>query len=368
MANVVKFATGLSTSFANLETKDNDTLYFLSDTKQIYKGADLFIQSYRTVLTKPSTAGIEGVLYVAKNDNKMYIYDAAAATYVEVFDAAIPAPVAEIGETTSATDYVSTSAVTTYVAAKIAEVTGGSTDAFVTKIENKENGDIGELVVFNGTKETPLTVKMTGVALKPSYDAETRKITMPVQGDEDVVIELGKEMVVSSGSYNAETQDIELVLSSGETVKVPVGDLVDTYTGGTATDSAITVDVSEGNVITATLSLDSDSLKVENGTLKADFSTLALKSELESLEAAITGENGVEKKMETLESTLGSRMDDIEGDIESISGVISGLEDTYAKKSDLTGYVSTTQQATDLQTLETKIMNNITLSWQPISE
>ena len=38
MANLVKFMSGSSASFAALGTKDDNTLYFLNDTKQIYKG------------------------------------------------------------------------------------------------------------------------------------------------------------------------------------------------------------------------------------------------------------------------------------------------------------------------------------------
>ena len=40
MANKVQFYSGQSENFKNLETKDNNTLYFLEDTKEIYKGSN----------------------------------------------------------------------------------------------------------------------------------------------------------------------------------------------------------------------------------------------------------------------------------------------------------------------------------------
>ena len=97
-----------------------------------------------------------------------------------------------------------------------------------------------------------------GNVKNPTYDAETRKITLPVlQADgttQALEINLGKDMVVKSGVYNEDTQEIELTLTDDSVVKIPAAALVDVYTGGT-TDTAL-VKVSEDNVITALVKVD----------------------------------------------------------------------------------------------------------------
>ena len=98
-----------------------------------------------------------------------------------------------------------------------------------------------------------------GSVKNPTYDADTRKITLPVlQADgttQNVEINLGKDMVVTSGVYNTETQEIELTLTDGSVVKIPAANLVDVYTGGET--ETVTVAVGEDNVITASVKVSS---------------------------------------------------------------------------------------------------------------
>ena len=107
-----------------------------------------------------------------------------------------------------------------------------------------------------------------GSVKNPEYDAETRKITLPIlQADgttQDLEINLGKDMVVKSGSYNRETNEIVLVLTDDSEVKIPAAALVDVYTGGTT--NTVTVSTSEDNVITATVKLST----VEGNLVKSD--------------------------------------------------------------------------------------------------
>ena len=118
-----------------------------------------------------------------------------------------------------------------------------------------------------------------GNVKNPTYDADTRKITLPIlQADgttQALEINLGKDMVVTSGVYNQETQEIELTLTDGSVVKIPATALVDVYTGdATAT---VTVTVSEDNVITAVVKISTKEKNLlkqdENGlyVVEADF-------------------------------------------------------------------------------------------------
>lgn len=94
-------------------------------------------------------------------------------------------------------------------------------------------------------KEITKTVIPTGGVSNPSYDAETRTITLPVQKEdgtaENLIIALGKDLVVSSGRYDTTTQEIVLVLNNDSEVKIPAAALVDVYTGKETTTAKVTV-------------------------------------------------------------------------------------------------------------------------------
>ena len=127
--------------------------------------------------------------------------------------------------------------------------------------------DMGNELILIERDNTQVVVGV-GAVKNPTYDAETRTITLPVkQADgttQDLVINLGKDNFVESGVYNAETKEIELTLVSGDVVKIPAATLVDVYTGGeTAT---ATVSVSDDNVITSVTKIST----VASNLLKSD--------------------------------------------------------------------------------------------------
>lgn len=70
----INFMVGTSASFDNLQTKDTDTLYFLTDTHQIFVGADEYTKSVRFLNAVPtsSTEGVEGIVYVYSAGNTLY--------------------------------------------------------------------------------------------------------------------------------------------------------------------------------------------------------------------------------------------------------------------------------------------------------
>lgn len=80
--NFVNFKVGTSTAYASAQ-KDENTLYFLSDTHQLYKGTVDYSSSVIYAAVKPS-AGIEGKLYII--GNKAYTYVADGASWTEVWD------------------------------------------------------------------------------------------------------------------------------------------------------------------------------------------------------------------------------------------------------------------------------------------
>lgn len=346
---LVKFMTGTAASFANI-TKDADTLYFLSDTHQLYKGEHLYSKSYQVVATVPS-AGVQDVLYIETSTKKLRVYN--GTIWEDVLDTSIASSVSVASGDTKT---VSGDAVYKFVTSEIAKLTGGSTNAFVTALAaDQEN--LGTLIVTKGDESTDIALNLNGLARTPVYDAETRKFTFPVVGGQDVVVNLGKDLVVKSGAYNTTEQAIILTLVDDTTIKIPVGDLVDVYTAENAETSAVEIAINN-NKISGAVKVDGSTIKVEGGKLVADFSTLVTKETFNGLQQGI------------------------EGEVERIDGEIANIKKDYVSTTSLTqtlasyatteyvngqiGAVNTSIQAVenDLSALSTDINNKLT--WQII--
>lgn len=224
----VKFQYGTKTSFEALSVKDNDTLYFITDTLQIFKGAQEYTKSCKLVSALPGSGQIQGVIYIRSTDFTLHIWN--GAEYVQInrpVVTAIPASASDENIPTS-------KAVADYVAAKVSEVTGGK-GIFVTDVTYND----GVLSVAKG--DEPIGTTLTGVVHEPTYDATTRTIKMPVFGGDELVINLGKDLVVKSGVYNAEKKQIELTITTGEVIEIPVGALIDIYVGVATSTAEVTV-------------------------------------------------------------------------------------------------------------------------------
>lgn len=134
-----------------------------------------------------------------------------------------------------------------------------------------------------------------GSVKNPEYDQETRKITLPIlQADgttQALEINLGKDMVVKTGSFDKATQEIVLVLTDDSKVKIPAASLVDIYTGGAT--ATIAVSVSDGNVITAEVKLST----VEKNILKKDENGLYVLEDdfTETKQAIVNAQAAAEK-------------------------------------------------------------------------
>lgn len=234
--NDIKFLYGTKANYETLTTKDSNALYFLTDTLQIFKGTEEYTKSVKLVSSLPTAGQVQGVIYVNTTDFSMHIYNGAEFIQLnKTYATTIPA---SPDDNTVPT----TKAVATYVTNKIADVVGG-VGTFVTDVTYVPAS--GTLSVAKGGE--PVNTVLTGVVNNPTYAAETRTITLPVFGGDALVIELGKDAFVESGSYNSTNKTIDLVLTSGDEVNIPVGSLIDIYTG-LATPSA-TVSVSSDNKI-----------------------------------------------------------------------------------------------------------------------
>ena len=257
--NEVSFMYGTKQNYDALTTKDVNTLYFLTDTLQLFKGSEEYTKTAKLVSSLPETGQVQGCIYVKLPDFSMYIYNGVEFVQInKTYTTSIPASPTD-------DDVPTTKAVATYVTNKIADVVGG-VGTFVTDVSYVPA--TGILSVAKGTD--PVNTVLTGVVNNPTYDATTRTIQLPVFGGDTLTIALGKDAFVESGSYDSEKETIELVLTSGDKVSIPVGSLIDIYTGiatSTATvtvsaDNKISVNVKVSAVANNAIVIEEDGLYV----------------------------------------------------------------------------------------------------------
>ena len=228
MANV-SFKLGTYAQYNGLSDKDTNALYFTTDTQQLFKGDVEYTKTTKLVPSLPETGQLQGVIYVNTTDWTAHIYNG------EEYKALTKGYATTISDKADDTTVPTSKAVKDYVEKKIQDVQGG-TGIFVTDVTYES----GSLTVEKGQGDTT-DVELTGVAHEPTYDAGTRTIKIPIYGKQELVIALGKDAVVSSGTYNSKSKELELTLTSGDTVKIPVNELVDVYTGENGTTVNVTV-------------------------------------------------------------------------------------------------------------------------------
>lgn len=230
----VKFAYGTKARYDALSPKDLDTLYFTTDTLQLFKGTTEYTKSTKMVSALPAAGQVQGVIYFRMTDYTMHIWN--GVEFVQLNKKTIT----QIPADATNDDVPTTKAVADYVQAKI-EAVEQKKGLYVTDVTYKDG------VISVAKNDDPITTTLTGVVHAPTYDAETRTIKMPVFGGDELTIALGKDLVVKSGVYNTKTHEIELTITTGEVIKIPVGALIDIYIG-VATSTA-TVTVSDDNKI-----------------------------------------------------------------------------------------------------------------------
>ncbi len=322
---LIKFRTGKLSEF-KAATIDNDTLYFITDTLQLYKGNQLFAKSFQVVDGFP-TAGHEGVLYIDRTTKLVKTYN--NGVWVDELDIK---PVIADAVTVNGADAVSGKAVATYVQTAIDNITGGSNSTVVTSITAGDQ--FGTLKITQGATETTVSTNVGGAVVNPTYDAEGRVITLPVQGGDTLVINLGKDMVVKSGVYNADTNELELTLTDGSLVKIPVGKLIDIYTASADKTGAVSIEISN-NQVKGSVIVDNTTIQIKDGKLVANFATLV------TLEAF----NALSGRVTLAETAIG----ELETAVASNLAAINEVKQGYLSKADAASNYATIDSVTKVQ-------------------
>lgn len=143
-ANFVKFVFGTSAAYAALGTKDANTLYFITDSRQIYKGGTLFTGGRFLTVTSYPVAGDVNTIYVNTSDGSAKFWDGTKYQIVVK-----PSPGA-IADTPDNDTLATQKAVADYVATKLTALDATSLGKRVTANE----AAIGKL---NGTGDGSVT-------------------------------------------------------------------------------------------------------------------------------------------------------------------------------------------------------------------
>lgn len=152
--SLVKFLTGSAADFQGLDVKDQDTLYFVTDERRIYKGDVPFSGGiYQTVEEFPGT-GVVNTLYVNTATGQVSYWNGTG------YQTVVPATGKTISAPGSNDQLATTKAVVDYVAAQVADLDVAALEDRVDTLETEMDaaqGNIstiqGQITVINGEGE-----------------------------------------------------------------------------------------------------------------------------------------------------------------------------------------------------------------------
>lgn len=251
------FITSAQYKAATDAEKSTDKLFFLSDTKEIYRGTVPFTESTILYETLPESGAV-GKLYINKATLEGRVWNGTA------WDVVIK-PVAGTVEASNTDAAVSGKAVVDYVTKAVADATGAG-----NLIADVSYNAEGNKLVLSMTDETTKNVPMTGVAVDLVYDKATGKLQVKnASGDAlGTGINLDLERFVTEAGYDAATHKITLRFNDeSDVLEIDVADLVDTYTAKNSGTIKLTV---TGNEFVAEAILAADEAHADNRLVKTD--------------------------------------------------------------------------------------------------
>lgn len=228
--------------------KVESDLYFLSDTKEIYRGSNSFTESVILYTELPTTGIAHNRLYINSTTLEGKIHNGTDwVTVIKPVDSTV---------TTDGTNPVSGAAVATYVTNALANL--ATSDNVVTAVSWDKDEHI--LAVTKGESNTS-NIVLDGVGVSLSYTSADGKLQLLDASGNAVgtAINLALDKFVHSGIYDAENKKIILYFDEekSDSVEIPVGDLVDTYTAeGDGKGLELSV---ENNVVKGSIKLSTES-------------------------------------------------------------------------------------------------------------
>lgn len=225
--SMIKFAYLSKAKYDLITTKDASTLYYLSDTLEVYKGTDLYNGGVKLVTDFPTTPA-QGVIYVSTTTGEGKVHNGTAWTQViRPVDTTV---------TSGSTNLVTSGAVYTAINTAVGGI--DFTD-YVTGVT--WNGTTAKLTIAKGDSSSDITI--TKVATDLAYDGATGTISIKdTAGTVLASAIIPLDNFVSSGLYDAESENLVLTMQNGDTVSIPASALVDIYYGGSTTTTTTSIE------------------------------------------------------------------------------------------------------------------------------
>lgn len=294
---------GTQAEYEALATKNPNLLYF-TDAGKLYKGDLDITNQFISVATVPAT-GVAGKIYLETSTDQVKAYIGNAWKVISY-----PIDTDFVGEAGDNAHVPTTKAVVDYVEDAISDMAGSAN--VIKSISQKTNKGAPVVGTFTYTKgdDTDVDVQLSGVSGTPTWNAETRVLTIPVVGGNAVEVNIGKDMFIdptADNGYNPTTNTIDIYLNDGtETtdptkVSIPVDSLVEDYVGEDT--ASIDLSIDENHKVTASLKLSAttnSALSIAADGLKLDLSAYATTA---TVDQRFTN---VENRVTTLEGTMNS--------------------------------------------------------------
>lgn len=225
---MIKWILTNATRYKSLEVKDADALYFLEDTKEIYKGNDLYTGSVVFVDSLPELAATDKI-YVVKSTHQCSVWTG------EKWETLFPQISASLTDDESSEGLVTGDAIKAYVIKKIADlsVDGNSIELTTDNIKTtKEIHVKGQTIgsykdgdtIPAGESLTNILTKQFAKQIPPTYVAPTYTISPGSRA-----YEAGEAVTINvTGTF---TQKDAGALESYKLVKTVSGANTDVVTG-----------------------------------------------------------------------------------------------------------------------------------------
>lgn len=149
MANLVQFKTGTATQFAALESKDANTIYFITDEHRIYKGdVQMSGDVYSVVSTLPSTEeAVVGTIYINSTDGSVSYFNGAS------FQTVVNATGKVISGSGDDNHLATTKAVVDYVTEAVQNLDVSAITDRIDTLETEMDTVQGQITTINGDGE-----------------------------------------------------------------------------------------------------------------------------------------------------------------------------------------------------------------------
>ena len=170
---LVKFVAGTAASYAALQPKDADTLYFITDAHRIYKGdVQMSGDVYSVVGTFPAVGdAVAGTVYVQSSDGAVSYFNGTS------YQPIVKASANTIDGAGDNNHFPTTAAVVAYVTNAIGDLDVSALAGRVTTLEGEMDTVQGQITTINGDGEGSIAkAKTDAIAAAKTYtDQEAAK-------------------------------------------------------------------------------------------------------------------------------------------------------------------------------------------------